>query len=517
MVIPSAVIVIFGASGDLAARKLLPALFELYKRGAIDQKFAVLGVGRTKLSRDAFRDKARLCIVNSDSEGLLSNVDKSLLDEFVARLHYCAFNTLETESYAVLPDELSKITAESDIEPNYLFYLATPPSLYTIVVNSLAANNLTSEDSSQGWRRLVVEKPFGKDLISAIELNKQLLRHFKEEQIFRIDHYLGKETVQNILVTRLANGLFEPLWNHKHIHHVEITVAENLGIGERAGYFDGLGTLRDMIQNHILQLLGYVAIEPPTSMDGESIRKEMLRMFQSIRGLSATEVAENFVRGQYVSGDVDGNEVCGYLEEDEVADGSNTETYVAAKLFLDNERWRGVPFFLRSGKRLAAKVSEVVIHFKPTCGNVLNKRVAFSDVSKYIVCDSCNQLILRIEPDEGLSLRIGMKTPGAEFKAQSVDMLFRYSSLGEIRMQSAYERLLLEVLQGETMLFPQGDSIIRCWEIIEPVRSFWQSQKSNNLFHYKAGSWGPWEAEKLIENKEMMWRYPNPSLEGRGN
>lgn len=509
----SAILVVFGASGDLASRKLLPALFELYRARLLAPEFAVLGIGRTELSTEAFRDKAIKSIESTTNEASFP----ADLDEFAQKLHYCSLNTTSVTAYSVLPNALRQIAEQNNIIPNYLYYLATPPALHQTIAEGLAAYGLAEECSNGGWRRLIVEKPFGHDLNSAKELNTLLLRYFAEEQIYRIDHYLGKETVQNILVTRLANSIFEPLWNRQHIHHVEITCAETIGLENRAGYYDKVGALNDMIQNHMLQLLGFMAIDPPTSLDGETIRKEMLKTFQSVRVPTGDEIARNVVRGQYSRGKIQEQSVCGYLEESGVSNNSTTETYVAAKLFLDSDRWQGVPFFLRTGKRLSAKVSEVAIHFKPSCHSTLNKRVASSQVSNRVVCDSCNQLIFRIQPNEGILLRFGMKAPGGGFTAQSVDMDFSYSSLDRIHLQGAYERLLADCLVGDTILFPRGEAIIRCWEIVDPIRKFWDSEKEKGLFYYPAGSWGPSEAEQLVDDVEMMWRYPRPELDGRIN
>lgn len=510
---PSTVIVIFGASGDLASRKLLPALFEIYRTKVFPQPFAVLGVGRSKLSTPEFRQRIFNRLTESKSE-LAAGDNSEELKQFSQILHYASFNTLSIAAYGVLPDALAEITAGSEVAPNFLYYFSTPPSLYPVIAESLSKYGLARPTADTGWRRLVVEKPFGQDLASARELNDRLLREFNEEQIFRIDHYLGKETVQNILVTRLANGLFEPVWNNRHIHHVEVTCFESIGLEGRAGYYDGIGALRDMLQNHMLQLLGFLALEPPKSLDSGAIRREMLRVFQAIRIPASDKIEQHFVRAQYLSGSNDGQNVKGYLEEEGVSAISTTETFVAAKLFIDNDRWKGVPFFLRTGKRLTEKVSEVAIHFKPACGSIIEKRVAASDICNRVLCDSCNQLVLRIQPDEGVLLRFGMKRPGDGFKAKSVDMTFHYSSLGEVKLRRAYERLLIDCLTGDAMLFPQGESVLRCWEIVEPVRAFWESNPSSIMCRYKAGTWGPREAENLIDCEEMMWRYPSSKLEG---
>ena len=381
--------------------------------------------------------------------------------------------------------------------------MSTPPSLYAIIPTYLAQQNLN--DENDGWKRLIIEKPFGYDLESAIILNNKILSNFSEEQLYRIDHYLGKETVQNLLVTRFSNGIYEPLWNRNFIDHIEITSAEDIGVGNRGGYYENSGALRDMLQNHLLQMVGLVAMEPPSSLDSKAIRNETLKVFQSLRPISENEVSKVAIRGQYVSSIVRGKQIVGYREENGVNPNSKTETYAALKFYVDNWRWGGVPFYIRTGKRLPTKVTEIVIHFKQTPHYLFSKKNGN---------EACNQLIIRIQPDEGILLKFGMKLPGAGFEVQNVNMDFHYSDLSDVKLPSAYERLLLDAMLGDSTLYARGDAVEEAWKFIAPIQNIWKNDESIKVFGYPAGTWGPEPADELIEN--AGWRYPCKNLADDG-
>jgi glucose-6-phosphate 1-dehydrogenase len=357
------------------------------------------------------------------------------------------------------------------------------------------------------FRRIVFEKPFGKDHNSSKDLNNRIHKTFSEEDIYRIDHYLGKETVQNLLVTRFSNGIYEPLWNRNFIDHVEITSSESLGVGSRGGYYDKSGALRDMLQNHLLQMVGLVAMEPPSSLNSKSIRNETLKVFQSFRPIKPEEVKSMAIRGQYVASKIRSESVPGYREEDGVDPNSMTETYAAIKFYIDNWRWGGVPFYIRTGKRLPTKVTEIVIHFKQTPHYLFSKK----DGS-----EACNQLIIRIQPDEGILLKFGMKVPGAGFNVQNVNMDFHYSDLSDVKLPTAYERLLLDAMLGDSTLYARGDAVEEAWRFLAPVQQAWENDKSIKNFRYPSGTWGPEYADELIENKNTTWRYPCKNLADDG-
>ena len=388
---------------------------------------------------------------------------------------------------------------------NVIFYLSVPPSLYPVIPKHLASVGLHEE--TNGWRRLIIEKPFGYDLSSAQALNRSLLENYKENQIYRIDHYLGKETVQNLLVTRFSNSIFEPLWNRNYVHRIEITSAEFVGVEKRGGYYDGAGAMRDMLQNHLLQLISLVAMEPPVNAEADSIRNEKLRVFQSMRPMTKGDVEKNVIRGQYLKSKIKGEEIKGYREEEGVNPDSKTETFVAMKFFIDNWRWEGVPFYIRSGKKLPTRVSEVVIHFKP------NHHRIFKDESGV---NSQNILVIRIQPDEGILIKFGMKVPGAGFEVNNVNMDFLYSNLTDAYVPDAYERLLLDCMQGDATLFARGDSVEAAWKFVDPILKIWKDNPDLPIYGYPAGSWGPEGVDELIEGKNMVWRYPCKNLTDDG-
>jgi len=434
-----------------------------------------------------------------------SEQDKSKIDNFLKKLSYTRTNPKDASSYKSLISKISEIRNKQNIDGNTVFYLSTPPSLYDLIPQNLAQHHLNKE--KDGWKRLIIEKPFGYDLKSAIELNSKLMNDWKEDQIFRIDHYLGKESVQNLLVTRFSNGIFEPLWNRNYIHHVEITSAESIGVEKRGGYYENSGALRDMIQNHLLQLVGLIAMEPPSSNDSNSIRNETVKVFQSLRPISELKVTNSTIRGQYLASTVRGEKVKGYREEEGVDPNSKTETYAALKFYIDNWRWGGVPFYIRTGKRLPTRVTEAVIHFKPTPHHLFSRK-------EFV--ESCNQLVIRIQPDEGILLKFGMKTPGAGFEVENVNMDFHYADLSNQRIPAAYERLLYDSMIGDSTLYARGDAVMAAWKFLSPVLSAWKNDSTIPIYGYPSGTWGPEMADDLIEVRGMTWRYPCKNLSNDG-
>ncbi|MGQ8337690.1 glucose-6-phosphate dehydrogenase [Sunxiuqinia sp. A32] len=492
------ILVIFGASGDLTKRKLVPALFELYRQKLLPEQFAVLGVSRTELSDAEFRTRM--------TDFLPQEEDKSsLINQFLDKLFYQSLSTSDVYEYPILKDRLASISKANNIPENYIFYLSTPPSLYEIIPENLAGVDLNKTDDD--FRRLIVEKPFGINLESAKALNKNLLNYFNEDQIYRIDHYLGKESVQNMLVTRFSNGIFEPIWNHNFIHHVEITSAESLGVEGRGGYYENSGAMRDMVQNHLMQLVGMVAMEPPVVVEADAIRNEVLKVFQSLRPIKKDEVENHVIRGQYIESHIKGELVKGYRQEKGVNPESRTETFLAMKFHIDNWRWSGVPFYIRTGKKLPTRVTEVVIHFKKPPMHLFGENPAYRHTN--------NQLVIRIQPDEGILLKFGMKVPGAGFNVQTVNMDFHYDDLADVHLPSAYERLLLDCMQGDATLYARGDAVEKAWEYVQPILDAWKERPDIPVYGYPAGSWGPDVADNLVDGSS--WRYPCKNLSDDGN
>ena len=480
-------IVIFGASGDLTARKLVPALYNLYKVGRLGKHFSVLGVARTGLSDEEFRQKMHEALIKFEQ------ASGPELEAFCEHLYYQAVNTSDALDYAKLLPRLDELHDKYGSSGNTLYYLSTPPSLYGVIPECLAAHGLNTEEF--GWKRIIVEKPFGYDIETAKALDIQIHRFFEEHQIYRIDHYLGKETVQNLLVLRFSNGLFEPLWNRNFIDYVEITGAESIGVEERGGYYDGSGAMRDMFQNHLLQVLAMVAMEPPAIINATSMRDEVAKVLHCLHPLSAENVKNDVVLGQYVAGTVDGEQVVGYLEEKGVPPDSSTETFIALKCEIDNWRWAGVPFYVRSGKRLPTRVTEIVIHFKTTPHPVFSQNAPE------------NKLIIRIQPDEGISMRFGLKKPGAGFEAKEVSMDFSYADLASTNLLTAYERLLLDAMKGDATLFARTDAVHACWRFVQPILDY--KAAHGRVYEYESGSWGPTEADKLIAKHGKLWGKPS--------
>lgn len=496
----SVILIIFGASGDLTARKLVPAMYHLYESGLTPEHFSILGVSRTPLTDVDFRKKVLKNVYKEN------NQESRARNEFDHHIQYLTLDTAEIKEYKRLTQKLNEITEQHKIPQNYIFYLSTPPSIFETIAKGLAAAGLNRE--GKHFKRLIIEKPFGIDLESSRKLNSAIHQCFKESQVYRIDHYLGKETVQNLLVTRFSNSIFEPLWNRNFIHHVEISAAENVGIENRAGYYEQSGALRDMIQNHLLNLVGMVAMEPPVDLRPESIRNETIKVFTSFRKFTTESVRENIIRGQYVRSTIQGKTIPGYREEPGVENNSRTETYVALKFFIDNWRWSGVPFYIRTGKYLPTRVTEIVIHFKST------PHYLFVDKKNHV--DKDNILVFRIQPDEGILLKFGIKVPGAGFDVSSVNMNFHYSDLAERSIPEAYERLLLDAFNGDATLYPRNDAVEKAWEFVDPILHEWKVNKKLKIYGYPAGSWGPENADMLIEGKNLTWRYPCKNLEGDG-
>ena len=492
--------VIFGASGDLNKRKLVPSLYALFVQGLLPEKFAVLGVSRTP-----FTDEAHRAAMKADINKYKEVEDGSQIDAFLQKIYYVAVQVNDEAAYPAFKQQLEDLRIKEDIGGNTVFYLSTPPASYGIIPKHLASVGLNKQ--KDGWKRLIIEKPFGYDLQSAQKLKKILLKDWNEDQLFRIDHYLGKETVQNLLVTRFSNGIFEPLWNRNYIHRVEITAAESLGVEQRGGYYETAGALRDMVQNHLLQVAAIAAMEPPSSLEPIAIRNEVLKVFQSLRPIQPTDVKTHAIRGQYVASTIKGEKIAGYRDEEGVSPTSGTETYAALKFYIDNWRWGGVPFYIRTGKRLPTRVTEVVVHFKPTPHFLFSKGEG---------ANACNQLVIRIQPDEGILMKFGMKTPGAGFDVQRVNMDFHYADLTNQRIPSAYERLLYDTMKGDATLFARTEEVIEAWKFLSPVLDAWQNDKSVPLHGYPAGSWGPEMADDLIDGEGMTWRYPCKNLSDDG-
>jgi glucose-6-phosphate 1-dehydrogenase len=491
---PATAIVIFGATGDLNHRKLVPALFNLYQDGLLPEKYVIVGVSRTKLSDEEFRVK----LFESASKHSRRKTEKALWDSFAQHIYYQPLNANDVHDFANLKSRLESLSASRKEKLNYLFYLATAPEFFGVIGTNLHLAGLVEQPGSGRATRLVVEKPFGHDLESAQQLNKTLRAGFAEEQIYRIDHYLGKETVQNILVFRFANGMFEPLWNRNFIDHIEISVCEHLGVGNRAGYFDQAGILRDIVQNHLLQMLSLLCIEPPISLsDADSIRDEKVKVLRSIRRFTPETVSTNTVRAQYTKGEIEGATVPGYMEEPGVSPASTTDTYVALKLEIDNWRWAGVPIYVRAGKRLPKRITEITVFFKSPPGSLFE--------GKNVVLEQ-NVLAIQVQPNEGISLKICSKPPGPRMQINPVVMDFNYGNSFGVASADAYERLILDAMKGDPTLFTRDDEIEEAWDLLAPVFSTWASKSAPPVFQYKAGTWGPSAAASLLSPAGHRWR-----------
>ena len=486
--------VIFGATGDLMRRKLMPALYNLYREHQLPVGFSIVGVSRTEMSSEQFRAAMKKAIQEFDEE---ASHDESAWESFAEGLSYLTAQTDQPDHYRELAKELERVDHERGTGSNRLFYLAVPPSSILEIVRQLDAAGLAR--SPQGWTRIIIEKPFGHDLDSARELNERIARVFDENQIYRIDHYLGKETVQNLMVFRFANGIFEPIWNRRYVDNIQITAAETVGVENRASYFEEAGELRDMVQNHLLQVMALTGMEPPTSIAADSIRAEKAKLLRSIIPVGPN-VDGCVVRGQYGPGWVEGVKVPGYREEPGVNPNSSTETFVALKLFVENWRWAGVPFYLRAGKRMPKRVTEVAIHFK-SAPLMLFEHTPLDQITP-------NQLIVRIQPDEGISLKFSAKVPGPAIHIRPVTMDFRYASSFGVATADAYERLLLDCMLGDATLFADREGVEDAWAIVTPILRAWESQPPPAFPNYDAGTWGPSEADKLMKGDKSAWRRP---------
>ena len=483
--------VIFGASGDLTARKLIPALYNLALQRLLPASFAVIGSARRQMTAHEFRAELHDAVAEHSRT---RPINEEVWGAFARSIDYVA--TPSESAY----DDLRQILTRKDIEiganGNRLFYLATPPAAYEPIIRAIGAHGLRGET---GWSRIVVEKPYGHDLQSAMQLTSVVHEVFREDEVFRIDHYLGKETVQNILVLRFANAIFEPIWTRQYVDHVQITAAETIGIEERAGYYDSAGAMRDIVQNHLLQLLALVGMEPPAAFDDRSVRDEKVKILRALRPITPHEVGSLTVRGQYGPGFIAGERVVGYREEPGVAQDSNTETFVALKCFVDNWRWEGTPFYIRTGKRLPKRTTEIAIRFR-----VAPHRIFTRETSTEL---EPNELVLRIQPDEGISLTIAAKVPVQGFSIRSVNMDFGYGASFMVDAPDAYETLILDALRGDATLFTRRDEVEQQWSFVDPIIAGWHEGRQE-LATYPAGSWGPEQAEALIARDGRKWRRP---------
>jgi len=488
-----AALVVFGAAGDLTQRKLLPALYNLARQGLLSESFALVGYARRELSDDDFRAKLRTDVCAWAGE----RFEAGVWDWLAARIAYVRGGFEEPDGYQRLAARLAQIERGQGTGGNLLHYLATAPEFFAPVVRHLAQVGLIAEERGR-WRRVIVEKPFGTDLASARALNRELGALLAERQIYRIDHYLGKETVQNLLVFRFANGIFEPIWNRRYVDHVQITVAETLGIEKRGGYYEGTGALRDMVPNHIFQLISLVAMEPPISFHADAVRDEQTKVLRAIQPMDAEEVLARTVRGQYAAGEAGGRHLPDYRSEERVAPDSATETFVAMRLALDNWRWNDVPFYLRVGKALALRRTEIAIQFKKP-PFVLFRHTPIDHLTP-------NQLVLSLQPDERISLRFGAKVPGPTLELGNVEMDFSYAEQFGSAPATGYERLLHDALLGEATLFQREDMVEAAWSVVDPVLDVWRALPPRNFPNYAAGSWGPREADELLARDGRAWR-----------
>ncbi len=487
------VMVIFGASGDLTARKLVPALYDLAAQRRLPMEFAVVGISRTEMSHEDFRKK----LLDTLEEQRADSVSEDVWESFSKGIFYLPGDSKKPETYEELKGFLKKLDAERGTSGNRIFYLSSSPSLFPAIVERLGEAGMNREEDG-GYSRLVIEKPFGRNLDSAVDLNGDIRRYFGEKQIYRIDHYLGKETVQNIMALRFSNGIFEPVWNQHYVDHVQITVAEDIGVGARGAFYEEAGALRDIVQNHLMQVLCLTAMEPPVAFDADSVREEKMKVLKAVRPIPEDDVGEAAVRGQYDGGWVFGEGARGYREEENVAPDSETETYVALKLLVDNWRWAGVPFYVRAGKRMPKKATEISIQFHKT------PHTPFSGPDTKGL--EPNVLVIRVQPEEGVSLKIGAKVPGSGFEVRSVNMDLLYGSAFLEEAPDAYQRLLLDLMLGDPTLFIRADEAEGAWRILQPVMEGWS--KNAHAARYAAGTWGPEEADDLLGRDGRKWRRP---------
>lgn len=491
-----ATIVIFGASGDLTQRKLIPALYDLTCERLLPPGFSILGFAHHDYDDITFREHARQGVIAYARRSL----DEDVWNSFAAGISYVRGDFTRSEDYRQLARKLDEIDELRGTMGNRLYYLATPPRFYEPIISCLKAHGLHECDEKGSWRRVIVEKPFGHDFASARALNEAINEVFGEDSVYRIDHYLGKETVRNILAFRFGNGIYEPLWNRNFVDHVQITVAESIGIEDRAGYYERAGAIRDMVQNHLMQLFSLTAMEAPVSLDADAVRDEKVKVLNAVRPIPPELVGKMAVRAQYAEGFVDGEHVPGYRQEPGVDPRSVTETYVAMQLFVENWRWAGVPFYIRTGKRMARRVSEIAIRFQPA-----PQRLFTQDPTERL---ESNELVLEIQPDEGISLSFKVKVPGPTFELRPVNMVFQYGTAFNVQLPEAYERLLLDAMLGDRTLFIRRDEVEAAWKIVDMIVDGWARQDVQNLPTYEAGSWGPTEANMLLASEGREWRRP---------
>ena len=490
----SCTVILFGASGDLAKRKVIPAMYDLALYNSLGECYAIVGFARTPMTDETFRNNVGEAAKTISEVG---PIDPQKWSDFAGNLFYAEGDYSDPDSYSRLVRRLAELEAAKKLCGNRLFYLSTPPEVYPDIVEQLGRAGLARPNTPNSWVRIIIEKPFGRDLASAKELNKIVLNVFEEKQIYRIDHYLGKDTVQNLLVLRFGNGIFEPLWNRNYVDQVQITAAETLGVERRGGFYETAGALRDMIQSHVLQLTSLVSVEPPASFDATAVRNEKLKVLQSIRPFNLEMVAQWVVRGQYAPGKVAEKPVPGYREEHGVKPDSRTETFVAMRLLVDNWRWAGVPFYLRTGKRLAKRSTEIMIQFKRAPHIVFREREV-----------EPNRLILNIQPDEGVSVSFGAKRPGTEMSIGNVTMNFSYKEGFGGTARSAYATLLNDCLRGDATLFDRGDSVEAAWSLVDPILDVWSAAKTAGVPAYPSGTWGPKESDQLLERDGRQWYNP---------
>jgi len=496
---PPTIIVIFGASGDLTARKLVPAIYNLSYDNLLPADLHLIGFGRKEMSDDAFHTAN----VESIKQFSRRDLNSEIWARVAAQTTYFAGDYDDPEAFRRLHKRIEGIEKTLGREMQTVFYVSTPPSVFKPILENLGASGMASRHLHTRYAsKVVVEKPFGRDLDSALELNRVITDQFDESQVYRIDHYLGKETVQDLLVQRFANSIFEPIWNRRYVECVQITVAEDLGVGSRGGYYEQSGAMRDMIQNHTMQLLSLTAMEPPVSLDPEAIRDEKVKLLRAIQPLNPKPGEGDVVRGQYSEGLVGGRKVPGYLQEDGVVGDSATETYAALRLSINNWRWEGVPFYMRSGKRMARRVSEIAIQFKRPPG------ILFSEADRFDLAS--NTMVMQIQPDEGVTLLMNSKIPGLETRTQPVKMHFRYKTTYGSNTPEAYERLILDAMIGDSTLFIRGDETAASWKIMTPILDAWEKLGNRGMDTYSAGSWGPLSAEQLLWQRNHQWRKAGP-------
>ena len=490
---PPCAMVIFGATGDLTKRKLIPSIYNLIVNGLLPDGFAIVGVGRSPLSDEEFRQRMEKDL----HELATTEIDKGKLRWLIERQGYAVVDPEKPTTFKALAKTLAKLDEERGTSGNYLYYLAVPPSAFDDYVQQLSDAGLLREPEGS-WRRVIIEKPFGHDLESARDLNRRIREVLRETQIFRIDHYLGKETVQNIMAFRFANGIFEPIWNRRYVDHVQITVAETVGVEGRGAYYEEAGALRDMVQNHMFQLLALIGMEPPVSFEADAVRDERVKVLKAIRPLSDEDVLRHTVRGQYGEGTLDDERVPAYRAETSVSPHSNTETFAALELFVDNWRWADVPFYLRTGKRLPKRVSEIAIQFKRA------PLMLFRDTSVEQL--KPNLLVIKIQPDEGISLRFEGKVPGPALRLGTVRMHFQYEDYFGRQASTGYETLLYDCMLGDSTLFHRSDMVEAGWCVVTPILDVWKALAPRNFPNYGAGTWGPKEADDLIQKDGRTWR-----------